>query len=111
MKKFFNILRSPLFIVGGLLVLGALLYVNWEQVKHSRAITAQINSLNDQADSLQQKNQELLTTINSLKQTGATEKLAREQLNLKQPGEFVYSFAPQEAGSSSGSGVDSGGSG
>ncbi len=109
MKKFLNFLKSPWFVVPGVLVLGALLYVNWQQVKQSRGIQAQINSLNEQADALQQKNTDLLSTINSLKQVGATQKLAREQLNLKQPGEFVYSFAPQEAGSGDGSGVGSGG--
>jgi cell division protein FtsB len=108
MKKFLKFLGSPLFIGCGAVVLALLLYANWKQVETARGIKAKIGSLSDQANSLQQKSSDLLSTINSLKQAGATEKLAREQLNLKEPGEFVYSFAPQETG---GGAAGAGGSG
>jgi cell division protein FtsB len=96
-KKFLAIAQSRWFIGCGLIVLALLVTADWRQVQQTRSIQARISGLTDQANSLQQKNQDLLSTLSTLKSAGAAEEQARQQLNLKQPGEFVYSFAPQQA--------------
>ena len=110
MKKFLQVVQNRWFIAGGILVLGLLALADWRQVQHTQGIQKQINQLTQQAGDLQQKNADLLGTIDMLKSGGAAEKQAREQLNMKKPGEFVYSFAPQQqpgAVGASGSGADS----
>ncbi len=80
-----------------MIFLGNLKYKQW---KSQRQIEAEKLSLQDQADRLQKKNDELNQSLQYLNSTGFKERVARDQLGLKKEGEQVYSFsdAPQVAG-------------
>ena len=111
MKKFLAVIQSKWFIACGVVVLALLVTADWKQIQQAREVQAQINGLADQANSLEQKNRDLLSTLSALKGAGAAEAQARQQLNLKKPGEFVYSFAPQPSQGESVLGADTVGSG
>jgi cell division protein FtsB len=61
---------------------------------HKRAqIQKEINQIVQQQQALQQKNQDLATSLDLLNTQDYKEKIAREQLNLKKDGEIVVNFS------------------
>jgi len=82
-----------------LVFLGNLKFKQWQS---QRQIEKEKQSLQDQADSLQKKNQELSRSLQYLNSESFKERVAREQLGLKKDGEQAYSFAdaPRVAGAS-----------
>ncbi len=89
---------SSRITIAGLIVLLAFLS-NWKykQWKNESQIQRQKQSLEQQADSLQKKNNELSKSLEYLNSTDFKENVARQQLNLKKQGERVYSFADAPA--------------
>jgi len=81
------------------LVLLALFLGNlkYRQYQESKGIEKEKNDLQKQAQSLDQKNQDLNKSLKYLSSLGSKEKVAREQLNLKKPGEIIYSFSDPQA--------------
>jgi cell division protein FtsL len=73
-----------------LLFLGDLKFRQWQS---QRQINQQKQSLEGQANELQQKNDELTQSLQYLSSPSFKERVAREQLNLKKDGEQVYSFS------------------
>ena len=73
MKKFLAVIQSKWFIACGVVVLALLVTADWKQIQQAREVQAQINGLADQANSLEQKNRDLLSTLSALKGAGAAE--------------------------------------
>jgi cell division protein FtsB len=89
---------SSKIAVAGLLIL-ALFLADWKyrQWASENSVLKQKRDLEQQANSLEQKNDELSQSLQYLNSDSFKESVAREQLNLKKPGEQVYTFvdAPQ----------------
>ena len=78
--------------------LGNLKFRQWQS---QRQIEQQMQSLEDQAGALQNKNKELSNSLEYLSSPSFKERVAREQLNLKKDGEQVYSFSDAPASQAS----------
>jgi cell division protein FtsB len=85
-------LSSKITIVG-LLILSAFL-ADWryKQWVGEKIIQAKKQDLQQQADSLQKKNDELTQSLQYLSSDSFKEGVARQQLSLKKQGEQVYTF-------------------
>lgn len=70
--------------------LGGLKYKQWQ---HQRAIDAEKQSLIEQTNKLEQKNQELKDSLAYIGSQDFKEKIARQQLNLKKQDEYVFNFS------------------
>lgn len=77
---------SLIFLI---LLLGSFFQKNSQQAK----IDLEKADLEKQAYSIEQRNEELLKSLEYLTSESSKEKIARSQLNLKKQGETVYSFA------------------
>jgi len=102
-------LSSKITIVGLLILLAFLADWRYKQWTGEKIIRAEKQDLQQQADSLQKKNDELSQALQSLNSDSFKEGVARLQLNYKKPGEQVYTFVdaaqtgqPQEPASSGG---------
>ena len=83
-----------------LILLGSLTFFGIQQYKRyqeSATIKAQITALKAEAGSIEEKNKELEDSLKYLTSTGATERLAKQQMNLEREGEIPVVFLPQES--------------
>lgn len=89
--SFFQDLFFSVFIVIFiLLVAGFLIITNWKINKKRAVLTARIESLRKEIQILEEKNKELKEGISQSGSEEYLEKVAREQLGLKAPGEEVF---------------------
>ncbi len=83
-----------------LILLGSLAFFGIHQYKRyqeSATIKAQITALKAEAGNIEEKNKELEDSLKYLTSTGATERLAKQQMNLEREGEITVVFLPQES--------------
>lgn len=92
-------LSSKITIVGLVILLAFLGDWKYKQWSSEKLIQKQKLDLQQQADVLQKKNNELSQSLQYLNSDTFKESVARQQLNLKKPGEQVYTFvdAPQNS--------------
>jgi len=87
-------LISAIFIFG---VIGFLIFYNWETNQKRAELTERIESLKAEIEFLEEKKQELETLTTESERESYLEEVAREQLNLKKPGEEVVAvLSPEE---------------
>lgn len=90
--------RTRLAIVGGfvafLVLFGFIFFLvaNIRIWNKKKELNKQVQSLQQTVEQLQQKNQQLQQGIDNSGQAQYIEKVAREQLDMQQPGEKVFSF-------------------
>lgn len=95
--SFFRDLFFPVFIVIFiLLIAGFLIITNWKINKKRAVFTARIESLRKEIQILEEKNKELKEEISQSGSEEYLEKVAREQLGLKAPGEEVIVINKEE---------------
>jgi cell division protein FtsB len=88
-KKLFS--SKVTFLI--LLILAAFLgRQKYQQYKQNQLIEKEKQKIIAQINSLNKKNQEISNSLEYFKSESFKQRVAREQLNLKQPGEQVYSF-------------------
>ncbi len=83
----------------GLLALTILIFLlvsNSKLSQRKENLNSRINSLNSEIQALEKENQELKAGISQISQDSYLEKKAREQFNLKKPGEEVVAFIKEE---------------
>lgn len=80
-------------LLGSIVLLAVSQYNQWQE---RQKITRQIESLQAEARAVDDKNKQLENSLGYLSSTGATERLAREQLGLKKEGEIAVVFVPSE---------------
>lgn len=85
-------LSSKITIAGLLILLAFLSNWKYRQWAGEKLITRQKQELQQQADVLQKKNNDLNQSLQYLNSGSFKESVARQQLNLKKPGEQVYTF-------------------
>lgn len=80
-------------LVGSLVLLSVSQYHQW---KSRQKVQRQIDSLKSEAKLVEEKNGQLEDSLKYLSSTSATERLARQQMNLKKPGEIAVVFMPSK---------------
>ncbi len=93
LPQFFS---SRLVLIGlaiVLLGLGALEFNQWQK---RRQIQQEIDHIVTQQQEYEQKNRDLVSSLDLLNSSDYKEKIAREQLNLKKDGEIVVNFSEAE---------------
>ncbi|MBU6447391.1 septum formation initiator family protein [Patescibacteria group bacterium] len=93
MPKFFRKLQNKWFLTIGSIFLLFLIVVLARNFQQRYSIEKEIKDLSSQQQDLQKNNQDLQDFIAYLKTDSYKQTAAREQLNLQNPGEVVYSFA------------------
>ncbi|MEF8847415.1 MAG: septum formation initiator family protein [Candidatus Paceibacterota bacterium] len=83
-RGFFNGVLALIILV----LLGLLGYSNWQIFQRRREVKAELKQLNRKIDALKQEEATIQATLNE-KDDYVVEEIAREQLNLKKPGEKV----------------------
>ncbi len=76
-------------LVGSLLVLGWSQYRKWQE---REKVEKQIQALKAEASQVDEKNKQLEESLKYLSTNAATERLARQQLNMKRDGEIAVVF-------------------
>ncbi len=84
-----NIFFSMFFIVLFILVIGFLFITNWKINQRRVELTNRIETLKQEVAILEEKNQEIKERISQTESQEYLEKVARDQLSLKAPGEEV----------------------
>lgn len=87
--------HSPLTVFGGILILGivvALTIANIKMYHRKQLLNAKIETLEQKITTTKNKNSDLGEMIQQEHNDAYTEKIAREELDLQQPGEKVFSF-------------------
>ncbi len=95
-KKILSSKITIFFLASLLLFFGAL---KFRQLEKQKAIREEKNKLIEQENSLKKRNEDLLGTLANLNSDSYKERVAREELNLKREGEFVYNFSNIEESS------------
>ncbi len=90
-----GLVKNRNFIIFGSLFFIFLAVIETRQFLEERGIEKEKQGLQQQADELSKKNSDLQSSIAYLQTNDYKEKTAREQLNLRKDGEFVYSFSNQ----------------
>ena len=91
------------FAIFALLVLAVFLgNLKFKQFKNQVEIEKKTQSLQQQADALQKKNEDLSQSLQYLNSPSFKERVARQQLNLKKDGEMVYGFTENGSSTSEG---------
>lgn len=80
-----------LLLIGGIALFSVSEYKQWQQ---RQKVEKQIAALKAEANTVEEKNAQLENSLRYLASTGATERLAREQLGLKKDGEIPVVFVP-----------------
>lgn len=93
MRKFFRKLQNKWFLTIGSILLLFLVVILARDFGQKYSIEKEIKDLSAQQQDLQKNNQDLQDFIAYLKTDSYKQTAAREQLNLQNPGEVVYSFA------------------
>lgn len=70
---------------------------NWKLYKKRTALEGQINTLQNEVTSLEERNRELQSDIAEAQTPEYLERMARERLNLKKPGEEVVAVVIPES--------------
>jgi cell division protein FtsB len=83
---------STLVLAGLAVLFIFMLITQFQNWKKKQNVDSEIAQLTKQANSLQQKNQEISNSLTFLNSSDFKEKIAREQLNLKKDGEQVYNI-------------------
>lgn len=97
MKKFRELLKNKWFVASIAALLIFFLVSGFNQLKQKRAVDKEIEALKAQSEELRRSNKEMEDLVAYFSTENYKEKAAREQMNLKKEGEFVYSFAAQDA--------------
>ncbi len=79
-----------------LIILVFLLVSNSKLGQRKEDLNSRISSLSSEIQDLERENQELKAGISQISQDSYLEKKAREQFNLKKPGEEVVAFIKEE---------------
>ncbi len=66
----------------------------YKQYRQSKKVEAQIASLQSESRLVEEKNQQLENSLQYLSSESASERLARQQMNLKRNGEIAVVFLP-----------------
>lgn len=74
-----------------LVLLGLLGYSNWQMFQRRREVKAELKQLNRKIDALEDEKAAIQASINE-KDDYMVEEIAREQMNLKKPGEKVINI-------------------
>lgn len=93
-----NILFSIFLAAGFVLIIGFLVFTNWKISKRRAELLVRIDSLRKEIEILEQKNKELKEDISQAGSQEYLEKVAREQLGLKAPGEEVVVISREGQG-------------
>lgn len=96
MSKFLTLTRTKGFIIIAALVFLGLLVVEYNQVTKMRKVQKEIDELVKQEEYYNKLNEQMKDSISSYDSQFYKEKVAREELNLKKPGEQVYSYTTTE---------------
>jgi len=91
-----NVFFSILFGALLLLIIGFLVVTNWKIKQRRAELTARIAFLKEEIAILEQKNQEIKDRISQTGEGEHLEKVARDQLGLKAPGEEVVVVQKEE---------------
>lgn len=94
-KKRSRLLNQFLLISGGILILFILILLAIADIKinqKKKKLNFQIETLKNKIQDLQNKNNDLKENISRLNDDKYVEKIAREDLDLQQPEEKVFSF-------------------
>ena len=91
-----NALFSILLGIAILLVIVFLFFTNWKINQRRAVLTARIAALKEEIAILVQKNEELEKKKSQIEGEEYLEKVARDQLNLKKPGEEVVVVAKEK---------------
>lgn len=83
---------AVLLLVLAALVLGSIQFAQW---KKRAAIEQEVAALKQEAEQLEKRNKEISDSLAFLGRAGATERIARQQLNLKKEGEIVVNFGDE----------------
>lgn len=87
-------LISAIFIFG---VIGFLIFYNWQISQRRTGLTERIEGLKAEIEFLEKRKKELEASASKAGQESHLEEVAREQLNLKKPGEEVVTIlAPEQ---------------
>jgi cell division protein FtsB len=86
-------LSSKIALIGLVIMLALLIDWKYKQIKSENLIQVQKENLQQQADALEKKNNELSQSLQYLNSDSFKEGVARQQLDLKRQGETVYAFA------------------
>ena len=81
-------------LLGSLVVLGWSQYHRWEE---RQKVEKQIQALQAEASQVDEKNRQLEESLKYLSTNAATERLARQQLNMKREGEIAVVFMADAA--------------
>ena len=84
-----------ILILSGIIIFSVLILLVFADIKiyqKRNKLSAQIDSLKNQVQEIQKKNDELKQGIANSDNTAYIEKVAREELDLQKPGEKVVSF-------------------
>ncbi len=96
MSKLRLLLSNKFFAAFLALVLVLMVGAEYKQYRQRSAVQKEIESLQQQASQIEQKNQDLQALISNLGSEQYKEQAAREQLGLKKDGEIVYSFGQSQ---------------
>lgn len=96
MRKFKDLLKNRWFVAGAVALLLFFLVSEYGQLRQRYSVNKEIQALKNQSDELRRTNKEMQDLIAYFNTDDYKEKSAREQMNLKKEGEFVYSFAAQD---------------
>jgi cell division protein FtsB len=88
-----RIVKNRIFVGLAMIAVVALATVEIRQLRIQLQVQSEIAELTRQAELLQKENTELQKLSDYLKTEDYVEKAAREQLNKKREGEYVYSFS------------------
>lgn len=90
-------ISSKLAIISMLILALFLGFQGFKQFSNQKKIESQKKALQEQADSLIKKNEDLNKSLAYINSPSFKERVARQQLNLKKDGETVYSFSDTPA--------------
>ncbi len=90
--SFNKLLSNKAVLVFLILLIIFLGRMKYRQYLETKKIEAEKSLLEGQAQTLEKKNQELNDSLKYLSSLSSKERVARQQLNLKKPGEIVYGF-------------------
>jgi len=91
-----NIFFSIFLGIALILVISFLFYTNWKINQRRSQLTANIATLKEEIQILEQKNQELKEKMSEVGSEEHLEKVARDQLAMKAPGEEVVVVKKEE---------------
>lgn len=82
--------KITLFLLFGLTVF--LTRQKYIQFRQNQLVEGEKQKIQSQIEALEKKNKEIASSLSYFKSEGFKQRVAREQLNLKQPDEQVFSF-------------------